>query len=106
MFTGSATRSYKYDDILFLAQVNLLKKQTGSCFSIENVTKTTFATNLIESVKLCVKMKCRASCGTRVPGDRQLNLAPLRATNWKNIQLHHAKYWIISRQITISHWGS
>lgn len=25
-------------------------------------------------------------------GDRQLNLAPLRATNWKNIQLHLAKY--------------
>lgn len=40
-----------------------------------------------------------------LPTDRQLNLAPLRATNWKNIQLHHAKYWIISRQITILHWG-
>lgn len=38
-------------------------------------------------------------------GNRQLNLAPLRATNWKNIQLHLAKYWIISWQITILHWG-
>lgn len=34
----------------------------------------------------------RALGGTCLPftGDRQLNLAPLRATNWKNIQLQHA----------------
>lgn len=33
-----------------------------------------------------------AALSSRAPGGRQLNLAPLRATNWKNIQLHLAKY--------------